>query len=147
MKFGNRASLEEIPRKTEDVEFPEFDTFYRLREMSGLERDTFEASVFKKTTNGANPNAPREVDPILLRARLVALCLIDEQGELCYTNPKDLATKVSATVLIKLFTAAQKLNGLEPTAVEDAAKNSESALDGDSLSVSQGTSEKPLLNS
>src|SRR5580765_691528 len=127
MKFGNRASLQAIIRKTEDVQFPEDDTFYRLREMSGTERDKFEIASFKLTkTNGASTPASREVDPLYLRARLVAMCLVDENGARVYTDEqvRECSDELPAGVLAKLFAAAQKLNGLEATAVEDAAKNS-----------------------
>ena len=135
MKFGNRASLEAIPRKTEDVPFPEFDTFYRLREMSGTERDKFEISAFKVTTNGSGDK--REIDPLYLRARLVGLCMIDEDGKRCYADNEiqKLADAVPSSVLGKLFTTAQKLNGLDAGAVEAAAKNSESGPDSASGSV------------
>lgn len=148
MQFGNRASLEAIPRKYEDVEFPELDTFYRVREMSGTERDTFEIETFKPKANGAG-TPKREVDPKYLRARLVALCLVDESGNRLYADNevKACSDTLGAGVLNKLFEAAQKLNGLEPDAVEDATKNSESDPEGDSLSGSPATSEKPSLNS
>lgn len=152
MKFGNRASLQATLRKTIDVPFPDEDTFYRLREMSGTERDRFEIASFKiKPNNNGAEHAPqtREIDPLYLRARLVASCLVDESGERIYTDKQvqECSDELSASVLNKLFNAAQKLNGLEATAVEDAAKNSASDPQGDLPSGSQDTSEKPSLNS
>lgn len=152
MKFGNRASLETIPRKTEDVPFPELDTQYRLREMSGTERDLFEMSIFKSaaSSNGAaTPIAQKEVQTLHLRAKLVCLGLVDETGERLYKNDefRDLSDNVPASVINKLFTVAQKLNGMEATAVEAAAKNSDSGLEDASLSGSPESSGKPSLNS
>ena len=148
MKFGNRASLQAIPRKTQDIEFPELETFYRLREMSGTERDRFEIASFKLTkTNGATPT--REIDPLYLRARLVASCLIDESGGRIYTDKQvqECSDELPAAVLATLFAAAQTLNGLDSTAVEDAAKNSASDRESSSTSGSLSDSTEPSLNS
>ncbi len=147
MKFGNRASLQAIPRKCEDVEFPELDTMYRLREMSGTERDRFEISAFKVTKNGSGTPS-REIDPLYLRARLVTLCLVDEEGNRIYDDGqvRECSDELPASVLTKLFAAAQKLNGLDAT-VEATAKNLPSEEPSDSTSVSPSPSEKPSLNS
>jgi hypothetical protein len=147
MKFGNRASLKSIPRKSEDVAFPELDTFYRIREMSGTERDRFEISAFKVTTNGSGEK--REIDPLYLRARLVALSLVDEEGNRIYDDGqvRECSDELPASVLGKLFAAAQKLNGLDATAVEEAAKNSVSDLSSDSSTDLPSSSAKPSLNS
>ncbi len=148
MQFGNRASLEAIPRKSEDVEFPELDTFYRVREMSGTERDTFEIETFKLKANGAGTPS-REVDPKYLRARLAVLCLVDESGNRLYADNevKACSDTLGAGVLNKIFTAAQRLNGLDATAVEDAAKNSDGDRNDDSTSGSPSSKEGPSLNS
>lgn len=158
MKFGNRKSLESIQRKTQDVEIAETDTFYRLREMSGTERDLFEMSIFKPvTTTGGNgaaaapivPLAQKEVQTLHLRAKLVCLCLVGEDGERLYAHDefRELSDNVSSSVIAVLFAAAQKLNGMEAAAVEEAVKNSASGLKDASTSGSPDTSEKPLLNS
>jgi hypothetical protein len=66
------------------------------------------------------------VDPLYLRARLVAMCMIGEDGARLYTDDQisELSDEVPASVIAKLFEAAQKLNGLDAAAVEIAAKNS-----------------------
>lgn len=131
MKLGNRATLKNIQRKTVDVEVPELDASFRLREMSGTERDRFEAAAFKEE------GGKRTIDPLYLRARLVALCLIDESGERMYSDAEitTLSDDLPASILGTLFTAAQKLNGLDAQAVEDAGKNSGSAPGGASTSA------------
>ena len=123
MKLGTRATLVKSARKTVDVDFYEEDVSYRLREMMGSERDSFEIAAFKVDESGN-----RVVDPKNLRARLVALCLIGEDGARLYRDDEIevLNGEVPAGIIGKLFTAAQKLNGLEATAVEDAEKNSSS---------------------
>lgn len=132
MRIGDRSSLQALPRKTVDVEIPEAGVAYRLREMSGTDRDKFEVAVFKEGEGGK-----RSVDALYLRARLVALCLIGEDGARLYADDEvhQLSDAVPAAVLGRLFTAAQKLNGLDTDAVEDAGKNSASAPPGGSPSA------------
>jgi len=123
MKYGNRATLEALARKTIDVEVPEADACFRLREMSGTERDKFEVGAFKDAADGK-----RTVDPLYLRARLVALCLVGEDNVRMYADEEvhQLSDNVTASIIGKLFVAAQTLNGLDGEAVEVAAKNSAS---------------------
>lgn len=132
MKIGNRDTLEKVSRRTVDVEFPEQGTAYRLREMSGTERDKFEVAAFKDGADGK-----RVVDPLYLRARLVALCMIGDDGVRLYADDEihQLSDAVPAAVIAKLFVAAQHLNGLDADAVEDAAKNSASVPAGASPSA------------
>lgn len=123
MKRGTRKDLEATERKSVNVEFVDRDVFYTLREMSGTERDKFAVQAFKKDGN------ERVVDQMYLQARLVARCLVGENGEREYSDEEveKLSDNVPASVLSILFQAAQKLNGLDAAAVEDAAKNSVSA--------------------
>ena len=123
MKIGNRSSLKAIPRKTVQVEFPEFDTTYLLREMSGTDRDKFEIAAFREDGEGK-----RHVEPLHLRARMVALCMVDENGNRLYADDEIemLSDEIPASAIGKLFVAAQKLNGLDADAAETAAKNSAS---------------------
>ena len=127
MKHGTRASLEGIKRKSVEVEVPEADAVFRLREMSGTDRDKFEVSAFKEDKDGK-----RSVDPLYLRARLVALCLVGEDNVRLYGDDEVhmLSDNASASVIGKLFAAAQALNALDGAATEDAAKNSASAPAG-----------------
>lgn len=130
MKFGTRASLQGIPRKTIDVTIGD-DTF-RLREMSGTERDRFEVAAFKEQ------DGKRVVEPLYLRARLVAICMIGEDNVRLYADDEvsQLSDEVPASIIGQLFEAAQKLNGLDAAAVEAAAKNSASVPAGASPSDS-----------
>lgn len=127
MKIGNRVSLLAIPRKTLSVPFPEYDTEYRLREMSGTDRDRFEIAAFKEDATGK-----RSVEALYLRARLVALCMVDENNVRLYADDEidQLSNEIPASVIGRLFAASQTLNGLDASAVEAAAKNSESVPAG-----------------
>lgn len=120
-KIAGRDVFKTIPRKTVDVELDEVGTF-RLREMSGTERDRFEIAAFKEV------DGKRTVEPLYLRARLVAMCLVDDAGARVYSDDQiaELSDEAPASVIAKLFEAAQKLNGLDAAAVEAAAKNLQS---------------------
>jgi hypothetical protein len=119
MQYGNRATLAAIKRKTVDVDID--GVAYRLREMSGTERDRFEVAAFKEDDKGN-----RKVDALYLRGRLVASCLVDEAGTRLFADDEieQLSGMVPASALNTLFGAAQKLNGLDADAAADAAKNS-----------------------
>jgi hypothetical protein len=119
MKLGTRTALEQIARRTVDVEFADLGFAYRLREMSGTERDKYEISAFKEI------DGKRTVDALYLRARLIAFCMVNEKGERLYADDEIelLSNAVSASVLGKLFEAAQKLNSLDASAVDGAEKN------------------------
>jgi hypothetical protein len=91
-----------------------------LRELSGTTRDQFEMSAFH------DKDGKRVVDTLYLRARLVALCLIDGDGKRVWNDDEitQLSDEYPASVVNTLFAAAQKLNGLDAGAAEDAEKNS-----------------------
>jgi len=98
----------------EDVPVPEWGGTVRLRTLTGAERDAFEASVVSQ--NGTN----RRVNLKNVRARLVGLSLVDEEGNRLYADadvPK--LGKKSAKVLDRLFSKAQKLSGLTDDDVEE----------------------------
>lgn len=95
----------------EDVEVPEWGGTVRVRSMSGAERDALEAHFINagvdKLTN--------------LRARLCALCIVDDKMERLF-NDDDIAAlgKKSAKALDRVADVAQRLNGMGAKA-EDAA--------------------------
>lgn len=127
-KVGSKSDLRGIARKTVDIEGLVDGVVFRLREMNGTERDLFETGVFKEedVTVDGKTETRRKVDPMFLRARLVALCLIDDEGKRMYADDEIemLSGDVPSVVLGKLFEAAQKLNGLDAAATEAAGKNS-----------------------
>lgn len=130
-KVGGRAALKGISRKHVDVEGLVPDTVFRLQELSGTARDQFEVGIFRdeEVIVDGKPESRRKIDPMYLRARLVALCLVGEDGQRLYADDEIpmLSDDLSSATLGKLFEAAQKLNGLEEKAAETAAKNSPAA--------------------
>lgn len=89
--------------KRETVAVPEWGGDVIVRAMTGEERDEFESVVF-----GEGKRDMRN-----LRARLVAMTLIDEKGKRLFSEDdvQKLAGKSSAA-LTRVFIVAQKLNGL-----------------------------------
>jgi hypothetical protein len=123
-------------RRYEIVKVPEWatdgDDEVRIRSLSGKERDAFEASMVDVNRKGEQK---RNVEN--LRARLVALSIVDEDGEVQFSNPdiKQLGDK-SAKALDRVADAAQKLSGLSPADVEELAGNSDSDQNESSTSDS-----------
>ena len=107
--------------KTVDVDVPEWEGgggIVGVRMLTASERDEFDASL----TNGTGEN--RTLNLHDLRARLLAICIVDDDDNPVFT-PADvhaLGAKSSAALSV-LFAAAQKLNGMLPAAVETAVKN------------------------
>ena len=116
--------------KTEDVPVPEWGGTARVRTISGRERDAFEASL------SVGSGTARKVNTDNIRARLVAMCVIDEAGARLFSDSEVLKLgEKSATALDRVFTVAQRLNALSQAEVEDIAKNSEAAPSGASTSA------------
>lgn len=103
---------------TEEVAVPEWGGSVLVRGMTGTERDAFEASILEMNGKGSR------MDMRNLRAKLAALCMVDEQGERVFTE-KDAGElgKKSATALSRVFEAAQRLSGLTAADVEELQKN------------------------
>ena len=117
--------------KSEAVDVPEWGGQVLVRTMTGADRDQFEASMME-----ALPDGTRRPDLTNLRTKLVALTLVDEAGNRLF-EPQDvvrLAMK-SAAALERVFTVAQRINGMGAQAEDDAVKNSLADLSGASPSA------------
>jgi hypothetical protein len=128
MNGSLRSALSGARRKTKVVEVPDVGPV-TLQEMSGSERDDLEASTI------VEEDGKRTVNSKHFRARLLVLCIVDDSGKRLYTE-SDVA-EVSGfpiRVLDSLFAAAQELNSMGVTAVEDARKNSGSGATAASVS-------------
>ena len=124
--------------KTEDVEVPEWGGTVRVRAFSGRERDAFEASLVR------GDGKDRKVDLTNMRARLVALTVVDDSGQKVFTQDDvDLLGAKSGAALDRVFSVAQKLNGLSGADVEELTKNSSGAPSADSISASPSLSDSP----
>jgi hypothetical protein len=111
----------------QDVPVPAWGGSIRVRTMTGLERDAFRVAIASE--EGGVPVGK-------FSAALLAATCIDESGARLFTMEDMEALQAkSAASLDGPAAIAMRLNGLGGTAVEDAAKNSESGQSGDSGSV------------
>lgn len=101
---------------TVEVEVPEWGGSVRVRSISGGERDRFESSL-QKAKGGS--------DLTNIRAKLVALCLVDEGGGRLFSDGEvaELARK-SAKPLDRVFDVCLTHNGFKAADLEELRKNS-----------------------
>jgi len=118
--------------KTEEVDVPEWGGTVRVKTLTGIERDAFESSIYDKKQKEANLQN--------VRAKLCVVSIVDEKGERLFsaTDVLDLGKK-SASALDKIFSVAQKLNGLTQKDIDELAKNSKTGQSESSTSNSQDT--------
>lgn len=102
----------------EDVEVAEWGGVVRVRGLSGSERDAFEADSILRKGRDVRMNMKN------LRARLVAMTVVDEAGERLFGfgDVEALGGK-SARALDRVFGVAMRLSGLRDEDVEELAKN------------------------
>lgn len=112
------------------VEVPEWGGEVRVKGLTGTERDEFEAKSIQ-TKNGQ-----RKENLENFRARLVALCVVDEDGRRLFVSPFDVAQlgRKSVAALQRVFNACQELNALTDEDVEDLTEDFEEAPDEASIS-------------
>lgn len=101
--------------QTETVSVPEWGGEVIVRTMTGHARDRFESQIVGK--NGGT-------DMNNIRAKLAAATIVDDKGELLFSE-NDVAKlgKKSAAALDRVFVAAQRLNRISDSDVEELAKN------------------------
>jgi len=113
--------------RMEEVEVPEWDGgTVIVKTMTGVERDQFEASIVSE---------PGQRDMRNLRAKIVALSVVDENGNRLFSfeDAVELGEK-SARALNRIFSVAQRLSGFTPQDVEELRKNSSAGQDESSSS-------------
>lgn len=123
------AILAQDDLKTEDIQIPEWGgAWVRVRTLNASERDHFEASTVQRNGKKVTTNLEN------IRARLCLLCLVGEDGERLFSEEDTfpLGGK-SASALDRIFTVAQRLNGLRDEDVEELSKNSPAVQNGDSV--------------
>ncbi len=106
---------------TVDVDVPEWGGTVRVRMMTGGERDAFEAGTITRHGKKIEQNL------VNIRARLVALCVVDEKGQRLFSEADAAALgQKSAAALNRVFNAAQQLNAL----TEEASAAAEEQFQG-----------------
>ncbi len=120
MTLNKDQILEANDLQSETVDVPEWHGSVRVRTMTGADRDAFEASMITTLVDGT-----RKPNMTNMRAKLVALTVVDESGALVFdVADVDRLSLKSASALERVFAAAQRINGLGAQAEEISAKNS-----------------------
>ena len=130
------AILAKRALKQETVDVPEWGGAVIVQELTGAERDAFEASCVQKRgkrsydTNFAN-----------LRAKLVVQCVRSLDGSRLFgDSDAEAVGQLSASALNRLFEAAQRLSGMTNEDVEELAGNSRGGPSGTSPTGSPSVS-------
>lgn len=111
----------------EEVEVPEWGGVVLVRGLTGAQRDRFEASMVEQK------GKERRINMENLRAKLVAMSIIDENGKRLFTQQDiDALAKKSGAALDRVYAVAQRLSGLSKEDVEDLVGNSEPGQSDDS---------------
>lgn len=119
-KYLNRKEILSIPDQVvEEVHIIVWNTHVRVRSLTGLERDAFEATVVN--TNGKNT----KVNMRNARAKLVAMAVVDENGEQLFVEDDVVALgNKNASALQAIFDVASRLAGIGDDEIEELSKNS-----------------------
>lgn len=128
LKREDILKAQDLPRKSVDV--PEWGGSVLVRGLSGVERDAFEASVVSQEGKRQVVNMKN------LRARLVALACVDEEGKALFA-PEDAEAlgKKSASALERVFKMAQKLSGMTEDDMKELSEGFKPAQSGGSTSA------------
>lgn len=128
-------SAEEIlnadDRRYEIVAVPEWGGEVRLRSLTGRERDAFEASLQDRKGKSVKENVEN------FRARQVALCAVDAEGKLLFTNKQQVVMlgNKSVAALQRVFNKCNEMNGFSEQDVEELTEDFDEAPDGSSTSA------------
>lgn len=101
--------------KRERLEVPEWGGEVLLRTLTGAQRDAFEASMVK------NKNGRQVSNYENARAKLVALCLIDEEGRQLFRATKEIEMlgQKSVAALQRVYNKCMEMNGMTDEDVEE----------------------------
>lgn len=101
--------------KTKVVSVPEWGGDVIISVLSSYARDKFESSIVGK--NGGT-------NTINVRAKLVASCLVNEDGSLMFSEDEAMKLgKKSSIALDRIFSEVQKLNKIGDKDLDELAKN------------------------
>ena len=117
--------------KTEIVPVPEWGGEVKVKGLTAGERDKWEASLYSTKRHGNNFEIVSNRDN--LRAKFIAVSIVDDKGKLLFTSGDiEALAKKSAAPVDRIFSVAQKLSGMSDNDVEELEKN----LNGDQKDIS-----------
>lgn len=118
-RLSRDAFLAATTLPTEAVAIPELGGVVTVRGLSASSRDAFEKSMWVKK------GKTREMNMSNVRARLVALCVVDESGQRMFSDDDvEAVGQVRADIVDRLFGVAQRLSGLGDNDVEELGQPS-----------------------
>lgn len=118
-------------RKYEDIHVPEWGGTVRVRALSGVERDAYEAGIVQLRGDGTRRFTLQNA-----RARLAALSICDVEGNRVFTEQDVQALgEKSAAALERVFDAARRLSGLSDEDVQELTEGFGDAPSGGSTSA------------
>lgn len=123
MTLLNRQQiLDASDRRFIEVDVPEWGGTVRVGQLTAIERDRWDTETY----------VDGKANLIGMRARLCALCAVDENNQPLFTEAdvEALSLKSAASVNV-VWKAAAQLNGLMPASVDAIEKKSEAAPDGE----------------
>lgn len=108
-------------RAFEDVDVPEWGGMVRIAVITGTDRDAYEASMYEMKGKEIKLNRDD------MRAKLLARAIVDENLKRIFTDAdiREIGKK-SSKVIERLFTVAQRLNGMTDENIKELEKNSAS---------------------
>lgn len=123
----------QAPRPRMRIDVPEWDMIgddgVLLEAMNGTQRDDYEAGIV-----GNRAGKDRRLNLANLRARLIARCMIEDDGTPVYDwrKPQDIDElgALDAAGLDRCFKACQELNGISDEDVDALEKNSKAEANG-----------------
>jgi hypothetical protein len=136
-RLTREAILKADDLPTEVVTVSEWGGEVLVRGLNGTQRDEFEASTI--TMRGPMGKQQAVPDTANIRAKLVARCIIDEDGEPMFTQSDVHALgQKSSAALDRIFEVASRLSGISKDDLEELGKDSPNGLNGGSTSSSPG---------
>jgi len=126
------------PEEVDLSDLPGYHGSVLIRGMTGKERDAFETSLMRPAGGGR-----REVDTANMRARLVAKCAVDDDGNRLLTDADatELGEKSGAAIR-RMFDVAARLSGMSDEDQEELTRDFALAAGGGSPSTSPPGSAK-----
>ena len=112
-----------------ELEIPEWgNRVVLVRGMTGRERDKYEDSLYKQK------GKDRKLNVFNARAKLVALCVVDDKGNRLFSDADVAALgDKSSKALDRIFAFAMDLSGIGQEDMDDLTKNSETEDGSDSF--------------
>ncbi len=126
------------PKEVDLSDLPGYNGSMLVRGMTGRERDAFEISMTEQ--RGRGPGTPNLAN---LRAKLVARCVVDEDGNRVFTDADAVALgDKSGAAIIRLFAVASTLSGMGEDDMKEIARDFTPANGASSSSASPSGSAK-----